>query len=38
MGIGKSVKKYLQKKIEIKIGEFKVAEKGRVAENIDEKN
>ncbi len=37
MGIGKSGEKVSPEKIEIKIGEFKVAEKGRVAENIDEK-
>ena len=36
-GIGKSGEKISPEKIEIKIGEFKVAEKGRVAENIDEK-
>ena len=37
MGIGKSGEKVSPEKIEIKIGEFKVAEKGRAAENIDEK-
>ena len=37
MGIGKSGEKVSPEKIEIKIGEFKVAEKGRVAEDIDEK-
>ena len=37
MGIGKSGEKIVQDKIEIKIGEFKVAEKGRAVENIEEK-
>ena len=37
MGIGKSGEKVIPDKIEIKIGDFKVAEKGRVAEDIDEK-
>ena len=37
MGIGKSGEKISPEKIEIKIGEFKVAEKGRVVENIDER-
>ena len=37
MGIGKSGENISPEKIEIKIGEFKVAEKGRMAENIDEK-
>ena len=37
MGIGKSGEAVSPEKIEIKIGEFKVAEKGRAAENIDEK-
>jgi len=37
MGIGKSGEKISPEKIEIKIGDFKVAEKGRAAENIDEK-
>ena len=37
MGIGKSGENVSPEKIEIKIGEFKVAEKGRAAENIDEK-
>ena len=36
MGIGKSGENIVPEKIEIKIGEFKVAEKGRVAENINE--
>ena len=36
MGIGKSGEKVSPEKIEIKIGGFKVAEKGRVFENIDE--
>ena len=37
MGIGKSGEAVSPEKIEIKIGEFKVAEKGRAAENLDEK-
>ena len=37
MGIGKSGEKISPEKIEIKIGDFKVAEKGRIAEGIDEK-
>ena len=37
MGIGKSGETVSPEKIEIKIGEFKVAEKGKVYENIDEK-
>jgi len=37
MGIGKSGENIIPEKIEIKIGEFKVAEKGKVAENVDEK-
>ncbi len=36
MGIGKSGENISPEKVEIKIGEFKVAEKGRMAENIDE--
>ena len=36
MGIGKSGENIFPEKIEIKIGEFKVAEKGRMVENIDE--
>ena len=36
MGIGKSGEKVSPGKIEIKIGEFKVAEKGKAAESIDE--
>ena len=36
MGIGKSGENVSPEKIEIKIGEFKVAEKGRALENIDE--
>ncbi len=36
MGIGKSGENISPEKIEIKIGEFKVAEKGRMCENIDE--
>jgi len=37
MGIGKSGENVSPEKIEIKIGDFKVAEKGRMSENIDEK-
>ena len=37
MGIGKSGEKILPEKLEIKIGEFKVAEKGKVSEEYDEK-
>ena len=37
MGIGKSGEKVSPEKIEIKIGDFKVAEKGKIAEEIDEK-
>ena len=37
MGIGKSGEKISPEKIEIKIGDFKVAEKGRIYEGIDEK-
>ena len=37
MGIGKSGENVSPEKIEIKIGEFKVAEKGKIADNIDEK-
>ena len=37
MGIGKSGENISPEKIEIKIGDFKVAEKGRMFENIDEK-
>ena len=36
MGIGKSGEKIIPEKIEIKIGEFKVAEKGRISEEYDE--
>jgi glutamate N-acetyltransferase/amino-acid N-acetyltransferase len=36
MGIGKSGENISPEKIEIKIGNFKVAEKGRMAENIEE--
>ena len=36
MGIGKSGEKISPEKIEIKIGEFKVVEKGRVADEYDE--
>ena len=36
MGIGKSGEKVSPGKIEIKIGKFKVAEKGKAAESIDE--
>jgi len=37
MGIGKSGEKILPDKIEIKIGDFKVTEKGRVSEEYNEK-
>ena len=37
MGIGKAGEKILPEKLEIKIGEFKVAEKGKVSEEYDEK-
>ena len=37
MGIGKSGENVSPEKIEIKIGDFKVAEKGRMFESIDEK-
>ena len=37
MGIGKSGEKISPEKIEIKIGDFKVAEKGKIYEDIDEK-
>ena len=36
MGIGKSGEEIIPEKIEIKIGEFKVAEKGRISEEYDE--
>jgi glutamate N-acetyltransferase/amino-acid N-acetyltransferase len=36
MGIGKSGEKIVSEKIEIKIGEFKVAEKGKISEEYNE--
>jgi glutamate N-acetyltransferase/amino-acid N-acetyltransferase len=37
MGIGKSGEKIVPEKIEIKMGEFKVAEKGKISEGYNEK-
>jgi len=36
MGIGKSGEKIVPEKIEIKMGEFKVAEKGKISEEYNE--
>jgi glutamate N-acetyltransferase/amino-acid N-acetyltransferase len=36
MGIGKSGEKIVPEKIEIKMGEFKVAEKGKISEGYNE--
>ena len=38
MGIGKSGEKVSVDKIEIKFGDLKVAEKGKIYDNYDEKN